>query len=414
MKTILVTSMIAGIFSPFALQASSGLDGVVTLTDAQSLQINNDKTFFSQTGLSGEDARVVNGGGILPLEVLLKNIVPKGWEVNTSGNTKSLSVTWRGGISWSQILYQVANKERVYIGIDWVSKQVSVNVPDGAGSGLVSKSPYPTKTEVAQDKVTAASASSGKNSSLSHKKTDNDTQPKIKSFEQPKWDTQKKLVAATPVKRDQKIVQQKVAQASQSTLISADQAKKVATDSYIKELESREKIATLEKERLAKDLATTQKERDEIKKAAGLTSNLTVQDTGKSTAQLVSEYESRYVLPFDKSFDYFKKGGYKDTFGTDTPATFVAKRGTVESIIKEWAKVMHYDVDYRAETIFENEYEISFKGTFFDATTQFIELFQESDRPLKVKFYPDVKASSGGQGLVVISDMQIRDPNSIN
>lgn len=387
------------------------IQGVTVLTDATSLQTNSSQ-YFSQTGLSGEDAKIVNGGGVLPLPSLMKILVPSGWEVHGSGKFDSVKAQWRGGLSWSQILYQVANKEKIFIGIDWVAKTVTVNVPDGSGISELAKPASKTNGKpAAEEKLAKNTQKQSAGTSTQNAKT-NQNGPTIVKAKTVSINAEKlkEKPQYAGVKADD--TNKKIAAQAEKTKTESIIAKTKADEDRIKTLERQREEAELQAKILAAKLKETQAEADRIKAENGI--SITKGATGpvKTVPELLADYQSRTVLPFDKSFDYFKSGGYKDTFGVDTPATFVAKKGTVEQVIKAWADVMHYDVDYRAETIYDNEYEISFQGTFQEATTEFIKLFQNSERPLKIQYFDNVKASPTGQGLIIISDRKIKDANS--
>lgn len=360
---------------------------VTILTDAESVQQRNDKQYFSQDGLSGEEARVIPGAGAgMPLKAAAKILVPAGWQVVGSGEFERALISWRGGLAWPQILRDIAQREKIFISLDWVKKVASINVPSTHATFAKNDTAVVAKVDT------------------THREK-NQNAPTITVQKKPEPAVQQKLIAQTPAKAaTAKLAEAAAKNAIQNNLAVKSSLADKNKDLYIADLEvllkkSRETalIAQQSKVQLATLLP---------KQPSGLTA-APVDVAPVDVAKLRQQYRERAVLPFNGSFEYFAAGGYADRFNAETPATFIAKPGTVEQVISNWADAIGYGVEYRAGVQHNNDYEVEIKGTFFEAAIQMIKVYESSDRPLNIEFYPDVRVSETKKGLVIISDLRL-------
>jgi hypothetical protein len=123
-------------------------------------------------------------------------------------------------------------------------------------------------------------------------------------------------------------------------------------------------------------------------------------------------YKNANVLPFDSSFDYYIKGGYMDVIEYETPATYIAQPGTLEDVVREWASFNGFELSWKTDVIHKVGHKLVFRGDFRKVGIDLFTLYLESDRPLDIKFYPDI----GESGVVIVTDLNHEkiEPTSIN
>lgn len=401
MKTSLTFTLIA---TAVLLSSTHSLAAVTVVTDTESLQQRNDKQYFSQDGLSGEEANLVPGAGAgMPLKAAAGIIVPPNWKVMGSGEFERALVSWKGNLTWPQILRDIAQREKIYISLDWVKKVASINVPNSHSNLAQPKSENPGLADIANTKVPASRSKAADNGN---------TEPKRKTAEI--------IVAEVPsqVKYDAKNITKPVKKtAAQETAALAKKAqdrnaseRAIAANksslTYIKDLENERAALIAKNNANIKNLESKEQQLSAIKEKYSVVDNTKTLAPNIDAVKLQQIYRERTVLPFNPSFDYFVKGGHADRFSPDTPATYVAKPGTVEDVITAWSNTVGYGVEYRAGVQHQNDYQIEIKGSFIEATIEFIKAFEQSDRPLNVEFYPDVRVSETKKGLVIISDLK--------
>lgn len=98
-------------------------------------------------------------GDDVPLSLVLEQVVPKGWEVETGNVDTSKRVSWKGGRSWHAIVGDLAYGYRFDARIDWVDQRVTLGSVNTAAPSLAG-SAAPIRKEgsapVAQAAVTPA------------------------------------------------------------------------------------------------------------------------------------------------------------------------------------------------------------------------------------------------------------------
>ena len=201
--------------------------------------------------------------------------------------------------------------------------------------------------------------------------------------------------------------------AKQELLAKTNQAARASVEeSELKlgELTEQNMFAINEKARLERELEAARLQID------NLSGRLRVVGEGEDeelvAEDLFAQYERADVLPFNASFDYYIKGGYMDNIEYKTPATYIAKPNSLETIIRAWAEPLGFAVQWKTPVRHIVPQKLQFKGDLREASTELFSLFLPSDRPLNIYFYPDV----GESGLIVVEDLnnQERSTPSLN
>lgn len=350
--------------------------GVHILTDDVTVQTQAAPTqYFSQNGVSGDQVVVIKGGGdVTSLSLAAKLIIPPEWKINFTGDYQKKSVYWNGGVSWPHIIKNIADVEGIFVSLDWVKKIANIHVPESES--------IQTASNVSEDKL----AEERKEYELKSK------------AEWARRDDNLKKVAEEKSRTGQMLTQFRASQEEDQKFIA-----KLNLDNAKLTEERLEVQAMLEKERAKR------KELEDKYSVIDPTLNNAAEK--KDSTDLYIEYNEHWVLPFDDSFEYYIKGGHADVILASTPATFIAKQGYVKDIMIEWARETNWHLDYRSQVKHKNPYQVSFKGSLFEASTEFISLYLESRRPLDINFYPDVKPIIDGvakDGLIIVEDLEYK------
>jgi hypothetical protein len=339
---------------------------VVMISDDATLQQNYNEKFFSQSGISGDEVVVLDtAGDEMPLSFALSRIIPESWNIQTQGDANSTSVSWSGGVAWPHILRNIAHDEEVYVSLDWVQKIAAITVPKASANEYAdSESIANSKNESEEFKARQLEKAERRN--------DNE-----------------KILARQHRQIDELFEKQRSAQES--------------NQEYIARLNETNRQTEKEAERLREALETEKGRRLALEEKYAVVSPQGEIDVPDG-AELFVQYEKRSVLPFDSSFEYFLKGGHADLITPETPATFIAKPGSVKQVVESWANEIGWALEYTAGVKHNNPYEVEFKGTFYEVGREFITIFRSSNRPLNITFHPDVKVD-GKHGLVKVTDL---------
>lgn len=123
-KIAIVVAGMLGILSANAQAAINIYSNEIERSEDVKNQGNYD---FNQHGFSGEEASVVTGfGKEMPLDLSLKIIIPKGWDVNLNEAAKSMKVDWKGKTTWPYVMEQLAKDSDLNVAIDWERRVVDV------------------------------------------------------------------------------------------------------------------------------------------------------------------------------------------------------------------------------------------------------------------------------------------------
>jgi hypothetical protein len=368
-RTVIVTT-IALTFTP-----ASNAD-VIKVTDAATLQQQQGAKYFSQRGISGEKAEVLETAGAdRSLALAMKMLIPDDWFIQPSGNYEQAVVSWKGGVSWPLIIRNIAENEGIYVSLDWILKTVTINVPGQTQS----------ESELAQKGSTTLT----------------EGRQAFRKKQRDSWSKRSDIERELSTERNQL-----------ASIMEKQRASQIANQEFIANLNDSNDELSRQKTTLEQALEAEREKREEIERKYAVIDPVLGPKTEVDATQLFTEYEKSWVLPFDKSFEYFIKGGHSDLIETHTPATYIAKSGSVRHVLEMWADAVGWEIDYIAEVNHKNPFEVEFQGSFVESSRELVSIFELSDRPIDIQFYPDVKIERKDgtvrKGLAVVSDLNYK------
>lgn len=372
MKFSIKTSLLASaILSILAIDTASA--SVIKLTDNATLQQREAERYFSQSGLSGEKVvPMETAGADRPLSLATKLIIPDSWIVKPSGNFDNAIVSWKGGVSWPNILYKMAQDEAIYINLDWVKKIASIHVPGET-----------------QSEMNLAKGNK--------EKLDVDCQA-FRKKERQNWERRDFRESEISVK-DQQF----------SSMIEKQRLSQIANQDYIANLDKTNRQLENDLNELQSALELERKKREGLENKFSVIDPTLKKEKPKDVVELSKEFEKLWVKPFDDSFLYYKNGGHRDIIEYHTPASYIAKKGSIEDVLRKWAERVGWYVEYTAGIQHENPYEVVIKGSFIEASTSLIRIFEASSRPLNISYFPDItiemEDGTKRKGLVKVTDL---------
>lgn len=365
-------------YAPIALSLMSistvaSATKLVKLTDSATLQQQQGERYFSQSGISGEVAEVIETAGAdMQLSLATKQIIPDTWVIKPSGAFDSAVVSWKGGMSWPLIMNNIAQSEGIYITLDWIGKIASIHVPGQTKSEL----------QIAKDNTSEL----------------DEERQQFRKKQRQAWEA-KNFRDSQLYERDKQF----------ENMLEKQKLSQKANQDYIANLgkTNRQLESNLNEIRTALELEQS-KNKELIEKYAVIDPSLKPEKE-KDAVELFSEYEKQWVLPFDSSFTYYKNGGHSDIIEAHTPASYLAKKGSVEYVLQRWAERVGWYVEYSAGIQHKNPYETEIKGSFIEASTALIRVFEKSKRPLDIDYFPDViiemEDGTKRKGLVKVTDL---------
>ena len=373
-KTIIAVALMSAISAANYSQAD-----VVKISDDATLLQQENAQYFSQSGLSGEEAKIVETGGAgLPLSLATSLIIPDNWKIESSGNFENALISWKGGVSWPIIIRNIAENEGIYVTLDWTKKIAAIYVP---GSGEIQ--------QIADGETDGKTLDESRQA---FRKQQRDNYERKQRYSQRSEDQKSQFEAILEQQRE----------ATESNL------------DLIARINESKADALNQKEALQRELESQRKKYEELKeKYAVIDPTLSGKDQLDPT-MVFKDYQAAWVLPYDDSPEYYLKGGHSDLIEYGTNATFVAREGTVHEVIQKWADQIGWYVDYQAGVTHINRFDFKLKGTFRETATQFVRYFQASDRPLNIDFFPKLNKTvtdpKTGEvkkyhGVVTISDL---------
>lgn len=343
---------------------------VIMISDDATLHQNYNERFFSQSGISGDEIVVLEtAGDELPLSLALSRIIPESWKIEAKGDVDNTLVSWSGGMAWPHILRRIAHNEEVYVTLDWVQKIAAITAPERSFDSQVNK-------ELVSEAAESATEFSARQAQRAQRRNETESQ----------------------LARERRQIEELMRQQRES---------QEANQEYIARLNENNRHAEEERGKLQEALERERRLRQEMEERYAVIDprgNVDVPDG----ADLFLQYQDRTVLPFNSSFEYFLKGGHADLITPDTPATFIAKPGSVREVVTAWADELGWAIEYTAGVNHYNPYEVEFQGTFYEVGAEFIRIFRTSNRPLNITFHPDVRAN-GKHGLVKVMDLNYRN-----
>lgn len=344
----------------------------VTVYKNHEKRITSQEAQFSQTGISAEKADLIKGyGENIPLTVSLDIIVPSHWDISYNEGAENLLLNWKStddGLAWPYVLEDLSKKNNISVHIDWNRKFVDLfahKVKENSFNELYemdSNTPNKVEDQIALEKILKEKEEQERNNNLLQKMVE-----------------------------DQKMALSDNARVIEELI--ADQQKKLKEESQNPSYFDKNTYDS-DKELSIKDgnaILFTEIENNEN------TALLQISEEDFKT-----EYDSKFVLPLNSSFEFYKDGGWQQTFDFYTPATFIAKRGlTIEQILTEWATAIGWEITYESNVHYTLDFDIKFEGIAREASRSLVALYEDSDRPLDVFFYTQQK-------LIVVKDLSFK------
>lgn len=370
MKKFKITSVAISLMLVFGNTGTALADvlseGGVTVYKNHESPFSRGDVLFSQTGLSSEKAKIIKGyGKNIPFTITLDIVIPKHWDVSFNEGADKLLVNWQTGeegLAWPYVLEDLSKKNDISVAIDWERKSVNL---------------------------------------FAHKVGDvrfNEMANRDESFI---VDQQGEKITLEQIIKDQ----EEYARTNELLRQQVEEKRRALMD-------NEERIAKLQEEM---ERVKTENDLNE-NYGSGLYNNVLIdgdtaiivssEDELKgldiSLDDLREEYDARYVLPINPSFDFYKAGGWKQEVDFYTPATFLAKRGnTLKNILESWAGEIGWELNYNTNVHYSISYDMQFQGLAREAYVDLLSLYKSSKRPLDVKFYTKQK-------LIVVEDLQFK------
>lgn len=351
-KKFTLSAIAVAVLVNFSATAASNDTGV-TVYENYNERFEDSQAKFSQTGLSGEMPKLIKGyGKNIPFTITLDIVVPKHWEVSFNEGAENLLVNWQAkpdGLAWPYVLEDLSKRNNVSVAIDWERKNVNFYAHE-AHNDRFDKMQNRDESYVvdqAGEKITLENI--------------------LKEKEE--YSRMNKIL-------EQEVHDRKAALEENEKLIAKMQD----------EMEQSQKEEDL-KENYGSGLVMNSTVEGDIA-TIGFEEEVFTEGLDISLDELKEEYDNRTVLPINKTFEFYKAGGWKQDIDFYTPATYIAKRGeTVKEVIESWASEIGWEVTYDTNVHYTIDYDIEFEGLAREALIDLVSLYKDSKRPLDVKFY---------------------------
>jgi len=339
--------------------------------------------FFSESGVSTETSVIhIGSGESMPLSLVAELVIPETWHISIPNKVVgNMTVDVSGGKGWSHVLREMAEKNQVYTTIDWTNKKVTLDATDPMKLKLITESKVLSPQELANEKAKSV----------------------IAEYE--------RQLAQKRSTRDNQTVRNQMNQEVVDTALNSARSSQEQSERVIGEVNSERQSKDLENQALQDQLTEAKKMISTLKGKLEVV-GMSETEHKPEVEDLFGIYQNATVLPFNSSFDYYIKGGYMDVIEYDTPATYIAQPGLVEDVLRGWANFSGFELSWKTEVRHKVSHKLVFKGDLRKASIELFSLYLESDRPINIKFYPDV----GENGLVVVEDLNHTEkkPSSIN
>lgn len=357
---------------------------VLTDTSEQKYRYDDQgNPFFSESGISTEQSVIHLGAGEdMPLKMVVELVVPEAWHIAIPNNAVgNLPVVVSGGKGWSHVLREMAEKNEIYTTIDWHSKKVTFDAPDTRKLQMLSAARTMSPQELATEKAELV----------------------VAEYE--------RQLASKRSERDSQLIRNRLNQEVMDSTLDSARSSQEDADRLLGKVSSERRTYELENKALQAQLDQAKGMIDALEgklEVVGLSEN----EYKPEIEDLFGIYKNANVLPFDSSFDYYIKGGYMDVIEYETPATYIAQPGTLEDVVREWASFNGFELSWKTDVIHKVGHKLVFRGDFRKVGIDLFTLYLESDRPLDIKFYPDI----GESGVVIVTDLNHEkiEPTSIN
>ncbi|OWQ61369.1 hypothetical protein CEE58_16205 [Stenotrophomonas maltophilia] len=124
------------------VRTGSGSPAPGTASESQNEQFGyrQGRPALREVGLAGNREVRAGFGKELPLDLVIQQIAPQGWNTELSPElSKGRLASWTGGKAWTDVLNDVAVKARVYVDLDWSRRSIAVTSPPAALSVATSR-----------------------------------------------------------------------------------------------------------------------------------------------------------------------------------------------------------------------------------------------------------------------------------
>lgn len=343
----------------------------------------SDVATYSQTGVSNEYAPVRKGyGEDMPLETSLEIIVPDGWNVEVNEGALDELVDWEGGATWPYVLKDLSERNDISVSINWNDRTIDLFAHRTEAKRLAAIEEAETTRLIAEraERTVDVEMELEKEAEL-RKQLELDAKMLSKELEDSKAAeaANQEYIASLEEEREQLV---KLGDELSSTL--------EEKSTLLSKKEKVLKELTNEQDRLTSEL-------EELKFANVETNEQEL--TEVNVEALKKTYKTSFILPIDDSFEFYVQGGYEEEFDYYTPATYVVKGNiTLKENMEQWVKGIGWHLEWKTGVRYPVKYTVKFEGTFKESSTNLINLYRESKRPLDIDFYPDSK-------VVVVSDL---------
>lgn len=338
---------------------------------------------FSQFGVSNEKAAVRGGfGEDMPLETAIEIIVPDGWKVSSNELALEELVDWEGGVTWPYILEDLSVKNDISVSIDWNNRTIDM---------------FSHKAE--NKRLAKVNEQEEINNMFVEAQKDVESQIALKKEQElrEQYEIEKKML-------EKEIQDKKDAEAANAEYIASlesekDQLIKMGDDLSML-VEEKNNIIN-EKDSILGELTESNESLNsklEELKFDNVSSNAE-EFVEVDIEAMKKDYNGRFILPIDDSFEFYYQGGYEEDYDYYSPATYVVKNNiTLYENLKQWANGIGWNIEWKTSVVYPIKYPVKFEGTFKESSIKLINLYRKSKRPLDIDFYPDSK-------VVVVTDL---------
>lgn len=365
----------ASVLTIIGFTASNDLNATVTVYKNHESRMLNQEAQFSQNGISGEVAAKIRGyGKDIPFNVSLDILVPKHWDISYNEGAETLLVNWAStedGLAWPYILEDLSKKNNISVNIDWTRKSVDFfahnigNIYFKELETLKSTTPETVSERIAVENILRENEEKAKNNAMLQKLIE----------EQNAALQEKQKEIASLIAREEEIKKQVELEREKLIQLAENDTNKVVS------VENGN--AVIQVETLINNPLPIQLSEEDLKR----------------------DYDSKFVLPLNSTFQFYKDGGWQQTFDFFTPATYLAKRGlTIQEILEQWATSIGWELAYETNVHYTLDFDVRFEGIARESFISLISLYEDAQRPLDVHFYVQQK-------LIVIKDLSFKIKN---
>lgn len=354
-KKLAISSIALALMTSQSVLASN--DGGVIVYQDYKERFEENQAQFSQTGVTSEKPNIIKGyGKDIPFTISLDIIVPKHWDVSFNEGAENLLVNWQStsdGLAWPYVLEDLSKRNNVSVAIDWKRKNVNFY------------------------------AHEAHNERFDYLATRDESYVVNQAGEK---------IELERILREK----EEYSRMNQMLMREANERQAALSENERRIAEMQEEMRAREKEEeLALNYGSgllMQAQLDGDSAVIGFEEDVFTEGLDISLDELREEHSRRTVLPINPSFEFYKAGGWRQDIDFHTPATYKAKSGkTVREVINSWGDEIGWKVTYDTNVHYTVDFDMEFKGIAREVMIEFITLYENSQRPLDIKFYPRQK-----------------------